>query len=101
MFVIPIVNQTQALSVLWFWEAILVVMWIALFILFRAYFTENPEMDNGIKRMKEAVWWDVAMAILWTATAARGIYVFFTSIFKQGFYTVGRPKKQPVTTTQG
>ena len=50
-------------------------------------------MDNGIKKMKIAIWFDVACAILWIITAARSTYVFFTNIFKKNMFTIGKPKR--------
>ena len=94
LMIVPFVNQTRAISVLFFWEIVLVILWIALFGVFRDYFNENPEMDSGIQKMKIAVWFDVTCAILWMITAARSSYVFFTNIFKKNFFTVGRPKKK-------
>ncbi|KAK7432866.1 hypothetical protein QQZ08_000729 [Neonectria magnoliae] len=52
------------------WNTILFVMWIALFGIFgKMYINENFEGDNGIKRMKNAVWVDLASALLWLIAA--------------------------------
>ncbi|KAL8383602.1 hypothetical protein RB595_010681 [Gaeumannomyces hyphopodioides] len=48
------------------WNTILFVLWIAVFGVFGAmYVREDPEGDGGIKRMKDAVWIDLANAVMW------------------------------------
>ena len=94
LLLIPLVNQSRAVSVLYFWEIVLVILWAALIGVFGAFFKEKAEMDKGIHKMKIAVWFDVACMLLWLATAARSSYVFFTNIYKPGMFDIGRPKKK-------
>ncbi|EJT79811.1 hypothetical protein GGTG_04894 [Gaeumannomyces tritici R3-111a-1] len=52
------------------WNTILFVLWIAVFGVFGAmYIHEDPEGDGGIKRMKDAVWIDLANAVMWLILA--------------------------------
>ncbi|CAG8948795.1 hypothetical protein HYALB_00012186 [Hymenoscyphus albidus] len=52
------------------WDSILFILWIALFGLFgKMYIKENPEGNKGIRRMKNAVWVDLANACLWFISA--------------------------------
>ncbi|PSR94015.1 hypothetical protein BD289DRAFT_364082 [Coniella lustricola] len=54
----------------WVWDLILFVLWIALFGVFgKMYIHENPEGDSGIQRMKNAVWVDLVCALLWLILA--------------------------------
>ncbi|KAK1641256.1 hypothetical protein BDP81DRAFT_446190 [Colletotrichum phormii] len=57
-------------AIVWIWDAILFILWIALFGLFgNMYIKENVEGDSGIQRMKNAVWVDLANALLWLISA--------------------------------
>ncbi|RFN44323.1 membrane-associating domain-containing protein [Fusarium flagelliforme] len=59
------------------WDFILFVLWIALFGVFgKMYIDEDAEGDGDIRRMKNAVWVDLASALLWfiTALAAFGYW---------------------------
>ncbi|GAW15429.1 hypothetical protein ANO14919_048380 [Xylariales sp. No.14919] len=58
------------------WSFILFILWIALFGLFGSlYIHEDPEGNADIKRMKNAVWVDLANAILWlVGTGAAATY---------------------------
>ncbi|KAI3327155.1 hypothetical protein HD806DRAFT_486182 [Xylariaceae sp. AK1471] len=48
------------------WSFVLFVLWIALFGLFGSmYIHEDPEGNSDIQRMKNAVWVDLANALLW------------------------------------
>jgi hypothetical protein len=48
------------------WDAIVTVLWAAVLGVFGSmYVSENPEMDQGIQRMKNAVYWDAANLGLW------------------------------------
>lgn len=40
------------------------------------YIKEDPEGDSEIMRMKNAVWVDLANALLWFLTAAFGLLTF-------------------------
>ncbi|OHF03361.1 hypothetical protein CORC01_01414 [Colletotrichum orchidophilum] len=57
-------------AIVWIWDVILFILWIALFGLFgNMYIKENAEGDSGIQRMKNAVWVDLANALLWLISA--------------------------------
>lgn len=61
----------------WAWNIILFILWIALFGVFgKMYIHEDPEGDAGITRMKNAVWVDLASALIWLflALAAFGYW---------------------------
>ncbi|KAG9243557.1 hypothetical protein BJ878DRAFT_510222 [Calycina marina] len=52
------------------WDTILFILWIALFGLFGSmYIKEHAEGDNGVQRMKNAVWVDLTNALLWLISA--------------------------------
>ncbi|PBP21785.1 hypothetical protein BUE80_DR007179 [Diplocarpon rosae] len=58
-------------------DAILCVLWIALFGLFgNMYIRERAEGDAGVQRMKNAVWVDLANAMLWLLSAV-GMAIFW------------------------
>lgn len=53
----------------WAWNLVLFILWIALFGVFGSmYIHERPEGDAGVQRMKNAVWVDLASALLWFIT---------------------------------
>ncbi|KAI1263374.1 hypothetical protein F5Y18DRAFT_429062 [Xylariaceae sp. FL1019] len=63
LYFIPFILRFAAVSI---WSFILFVLWIALFGLFGSmYIHENPEGNTGVQRMKNAVWVDLANALLW------------------------------------
>ncbi|KAK3298131.1 uncharacterized protein B0H64DRAFT_65547 [Chaetomium fimeti] len=53
-------------AVVWVWNLILFILWIALFgIVGKMYIHEDPEGNGDLQRMKNAVWVVLASAILW------------------------------------
>ncbi|KAH8590708.1 hypothetical protein B0O99DRAFT_691266 [Bisporella sp. PMI_857] len=61
---------TVKVPLLFVWDTILFILWIALFGLFgNMYIKENAEGNSGIKRMKNAVWIDLVNALLWLISA--------------------------------
>ncbi|KAK7754623.1 hypothetical protein SLS62_003406 [Diatrype stigma] len=63
LYLIPFILRFAAVTA---WSAVLFVLWIALFGIFgRMYIHEDPEDNAGIRRMKSAVWVDLASALLW------------------------------------
>lgn len=53
----------------WAWNLVLFILWIALFGVFgKMYIHEDAEGDSGVQRMKNAVWVDLANALLWLIT---------------------------------
>lgn len=60
---IPFIIRFAAVSV---WSLILFILWIALFGIFgKMYIHEDAEGNGDITRMKNAVWVDLAAALLW------------------------------------
>jgi len=69
---IPFIIRFAAVSI---WSLIIFILWIALFGIFgKMYIHEDAEGNGDIIRMKNAVWVDLAAALLWLigtiATAA-------------------------------
>ncbi|KAI1452589.1 hypothetical protein F4805DRAFT_446764 [Annulohypoxylon moriforme] len=63
LYLIPFILRFAVVTI---WSFIIFVLWIALFGLFgNMYIHEDPEGNSGIKRMKNAVWVDLANALLW------------------------------------
>jgi H+/Cl- antiporter ClcA len=61
------------------WDAIVTILWAAVLGVFGSmYINENPEMDAGIQRMKNAVYWDAANLALW-AIGVIYLVVLYTS----------------------
>jgi len=75
LYIIPF---TVKIPLLFVWDTILFILWIALFGLFGSMFIkEHAEGNNGIKRMKNAVWVDLVNALLWLITAVGMIVYWF------------------------
>lgn len=67
LYMIPFVMKVPMLFV---WDAILFILWVALFGLFgNMYIKANPQGDSGIQRMKNAVWVDLVNTLLWLISA--------------------------------
>ncbi|RDW62063.1 hypothetical protein BP6252_11496 [Coleophoma cylindrospora] len=67
LYMIPFFMRIPMLFV---WDTILFILWIALFGLFgNMYIKEHAEADAGVQRMKNAVWVDLANALLWLISA--------------------------------
>ncbi|KAI1392202.1 uncharacterized protein F4822DRAFT_390000 [Hypoxylon trugodes] len=63
LYLVPFILRFAAVTI---WSFVLFVLWIALFGLFgRMYIHEDPEGNGDIQRMKNAVWVDLANALLW------------------------------------
>ncbi|KAH0537420.1 hypothetical protein FGG08_005773 [Glutinoglossum americanum] len=59
------------------WDAILFILWIAVFGIFgKMYIHEDPEGNADIMRMKNAVWVDLVNAILWLISGIYGALSF-------------------------
>lgn len=73
VYLVPFVLRFAIVPI---WNLILFILWIALFGLFGSmYIKEDPEGNKGIERMKNAVWVDLANALLWLIIAvASGVY---------------------------
>jgi len=74
LYLIPFFSR---IPLLFIWDTLLFILWIALFGLFgNMYIKENAEGDKGIQRMKNAVWVDLVNALLWLVSAV-GMLVFW------------------------
>jgi len=74
LYLIPFVSH---IGLLFIWDTILFILWIALFGLFGSmYIHERAEGDGGVQRMKNAVWVDLVNALLWLVSAV-GMAVFW------------------------
>ncbi|KAI0172405.1 hypothetical protein GGR52DRAFT_544391 [Hypoxylon sp. FL1284] len=63
LYLVPFILRFAAVTV---WSFVVFVLWIALFGLFgNMYIHEDPEGNADIQRMKNAVWVDLANAVLW------------------------------------
>lgn len=63
----------------WAWNLVLFILWIALFGVFgKMYINEDAEGDSGVQRMKNAVWVDLVNAILWFLTFVGAAAYWFT-----------------------
>ncbi|GAP89932.1 hypothetical protein SAMD00023353_4400380 [Rosellinia necatrix] len=73
LYLIPFILRFAAVPV---WSFVLFILWIALFGLFGSmYIHEKPEGNGDIQRMKNAVWVDLANALLWLIGAgAAAVY---------------------------
>ncbi|KAJ2994390.1 hypothetical protein NUW58_g1570 [Xylaria curta] len=76
VYLIPFFLRFAAVPI---WSFVLFVLWIVLFGLFGSlYIHEDPEGNDDIKRMKNAVWVDLANALLWLiGTSAAAAYWWY------------------------
>lgn len=66
----PLPCRPRAHLPLFAYECVLCVLWLTLFGIFgRMYIREDPEGDDGIVRMKHAVWVDLSNLGLWVVSA--------------------------------
>jgi len=74
VYLVPFVVR---LPLLFVWDTILFILWIALFGVFgNMYIHEHAEGDSGVQRMKNAVWVDLTNALLWLISAV-GMLVYW------------------------
>ncbi|KAI0894448.1 hypothetical protein F4806DRAFT_473308 [Annulohypoxylon nitens] len=63
LYFIPFILRFAVVTI---WSFVIFILWIALFGLFgKMYIHEDPEGNSDIQRMKNAVWVDLANALLW------------------------------------
>ncbi|KAI1327002.1 hypothetical protein F5Y16DRAFT_399755 [Xylariaceae sp. FL0255] len=63
LFLIPKILRYAVTTI---WSFIMFILWIALFGVFGSlYIHARPEGDHGIQEMKNAVWVDLVVALLW------------------------------------
>jgi hypothetical protein len=73
-------NEFRANAILFAWDLLLAILWIVTSGIFGSmYFSENPEMDEGIKDMKVAAGFDLANMFLWLISAGHCGWVVFVS----------------------
>jgi hypothetical protein len=71
--VLPLIISSFTTAILFAWDAILFILWIAVFGLFGSmYINQDPRGDGGISRMKNAVWIDLINMLLWLVSAIVG-----------------------------
>ncbi|KAG0645007.1 hypothetical protein D0Z07_9075 [Hyphodiscus hymeniophilus] len=73
LYLIPFVARVPLLFV---WDLILFILWIALFGVFGKMYIGTRADDFGIQRMKNAVWVDLVNALLWLISAC-GMLVYW------------------------
>ena len=67
-----------SVSIIFPWDGVLVVLWAAVVGIFGSmYVGENPEMDAGVERMKDAVWVDLVCLGLWCLGAGWGGWMWW------------------------
>jgi len=77
--ILPIIVSYMTVAILFAWDIILFILWCAVFGLFGSmYIHENPEMNSGVHRMKNAVWIDLICLLLWFITSIMGAIGFVT-----------------------
>jgi len=78
--------------VVWVWDFVLFVLWVALFGVFgKMYIHEDPEGNDAIERMKSAVWVDLANAIGWLVAALASFGYWWSHRERRSRFT-GRAK---------
>ena len=73
LYLIPFVSR---IPMLFAWDLILFILWIALFAIFGKMYIGTRADDYGIQRMKNAVWVDLVNALLWLISAC-GMLVYW------------------------
>jgi len=67
LHLIPLFNL---IPMLFLWDTILFILWIAVFGTFgKLYISEDPEGNAGVQRMVNSVWVDLVNALLWLGSA--------------------------------
>ncbi|KAJ9652285.1 hypothetical protein H2198_008460 [Neophaeococcomyces mojaviensis] len=76
--IISIFVQYRACAILFPWEWILFILWVAVVGIFASmYMHENPEMDSGVHAMRIASIFDIVNMLLWFIAAVVDTCVFF------------------------
>lgn len=76
--ILPLIISSFTTAILFGWDVVLFILWIALFGLFASmYINEDPRGDGGIQRMKNAVWIDLINMLLWFVSAIVGAIGFW------------------------
>jgi H+/Cl- antiporter ClcA len=86
--IIPLFISYTTVAILFAWDAILFILWCAVFGLFGSmYIHEKAEMDSGVQRMKNAVWVDLVCLLLWFITSIIGVVGFFRGRNNRSLHT--------------
>jgi H+/Cl- antiporter ClcA len=94
IFILLMAHQ-HATTLLWAWDLILFILWVAVFGIFGGmYIKATSTYDSGIKRMKAAVWVDLVNMLLWLVSGAGSVYVFFSQRGKLGLHSTYRTKPE-------
>lgn len=89
-----LVLEFRAIALLFAWDAILVIAWAACSGIFgKMYLSENPEMDDGIQKMKVAAYFNIVNMLLWLLSAGYCGWVVF--IADRSLLLEGRKKDSP------
>jgi hypothetical protein len=92
--------EFRAVAIMFAWDAVVTVLWVAVTGIFgKMYFGENPEMDEGIEKMKVAAGFDLANLLLWLGSAVYCGWVVFVADRK--LLSEGRRKGQEGEFTGG
>jgi len=90
--VLYLIPSILRFAFVWVWNAVLFVLWIALFGIFASmYLHADAQGDAGVQRMKNAVWVDLAGALLWLL-AATGAFVYWRGHRERHSRFTGRAK---------
>lgn len=75
LYMIP---SLTTITWMFIWDAILFFLWIVLFGIFgNIYIKENTDGDWSVQRMKDAVWVDLASALLWLTTVIVMVWLWW------------------------
>ena len=89
LYLIPFILR---FAVVWIWNVVIFILWIALFGTFgKLFIHENPEGNGDIQRMKNAVWIDLTNALLWLISAIAHFCYWWTHRERVSRFT-GRAK---------
>ncbi|KAK3943928.1 hypothetical protein QBC46DRAFT_13887 [Diplogelasinospora grovesii] len=68
--ILCIIPYILRFAVIWAWNTVLFILWIALFGIFGSiYIHQDPKGNADVQRMKNAVWVVLASALLWLVSA--------------------------------
>ena len=71
--VLPLIVRSFTTALLFGWDFILFILWVAVFGIFGSmYIKEDAEGNGGVMRMKNAVWIDLINMLLWFVSGIVG-----------------------------
>lgn len=84
LYAIPLISRIPSVFV---WDSILFLLWIAVFGVFgQMYINVDSTGNSSLRRMKNAVWIDLANAICWLISAI-GMAIFWYWRKRKSLYT--------------